>query len=71
MNLIDTLFKGDEQASEQVPCQRQYCKKTGIMNRRDHLGRTPLFVAVAFNNKKAVETLLYLGANPHIEDVYG
>ena len=24
-----------------------------------------------FNNKQAAETLLYLGANPHIQDVYG
>jgi ankyrin repeat protein len=34
-------------------------------------GRTALHMAVAFNNKNAVETLLFLNANPLIEDVYG
>jgi len=28
-------------------------------------------MAVAFNNKAAVETLLFLNANPLIEDIYG
>ena len=41
------------------------------MNLRDLCGRTPLHMAVAFNNKIAVETLMYLGANPHIKDAYG
>ena len=40
------------------------------MNLRDKKGRTPLHVAVAFNNKTAAECLLYLGANPHITDCY-
>ena len=41
------------------------------MNHRDKHGRTALHVAVAFNNKVAVETMLHLGANPHIADAYG
>ena len=41
------------------------------MNLRDKKGRTPLHMAVAFNNKAAAECLLYLGANPHIADCYG
>jgi hypothetical protein len=28
-------------------------------------------VAAAFNNRQALETLLFLGANPNIEDHYG
>ncbi len=43
----------------------------GLMNLRDFRGRTPLHVAIAFNNKVAAETLLYLGANPHVKDAYG
>ena len=43
----------------------------GLMNLRDYRGRTPLHVAIAFNNKVAAETLLYLGANPHVKDAYG
>ena len=27
-------------------------------------------MAIAFNNKVAAETLLYLGANPHVKDAY-
>jgi ankyrin repeat protein len=41
------------------------------MNLRDKKGRTPLHMAVAFNNKEAAETLMHLGASPHIEDAYG
>jgi len=41
------------------------------MNYRDHHGRTALHVAIAFNNKVAAETMLHLGANPHIKDAYG
>jgi ankyrin repeat protein len=68
---IDNLFSQGLEEREKRPCETQYCKPTSVINRRDHLGRTPLFVAVAFNNKQAVETLLYLGANPHIEDIFG
>ena len=28
-------------------------------------------MAIAFNNKVAAETMLHLGANPHIKDAYG
>lgn len=41
------------------------------MNWRDHKGRTALHLAIAFNNKVAVETMLHLGANPHVEDAFG
>ena len=41
------------------------------MNLRDKMGRTPLHMAIVFNNKEAAETLMYLGANPHVEDAYG
>lgn len=70
MNLIDTLFS-DKEPKEAVPCSKQFTKSTGIVNFRDKLGRTALHMAVAFGNKMAAETLLYLGANPHIEDVFG
>jgi ankyrin repeat protein len=66
MGLIDTLFCNLDE-KEPIPCEKQYSS----INRRDNKGRTALFVAVAFNNKQAVETLLHLGANPHIPDVYG
>ena len=68
MNLIDTLFIKEEKTEQGLI---QYCKSTGLINRRDHHGRTPLHVAVAFNNKTTVETLLNLGANPHVRDLYG
>jgi ankyrin repeat protein len=42
-----------------------------ILNFRDHKGRTPLHIASIWNNKIAVETLLYLKANPLIEDGAG
>ena len=65
--MIDTLFKkGDGE-------QNQVIEQTGpknILNYRDHLGRTALHLAVAVSNKEAVETLLYLGANPHVADVF-
>ena len=41
------------------------------MNYRDRQGRTALHMAIAFNNKVAAETMLHLGANPHIKDAYG
>jgi hypothetical protein len=41
------------------------------MNLRDKKGRTPLHMAIAFNNKETAEALLNLGASPHIEDAYG
>ena len=70
MLLLDGIFSNLE-AKESEPCKQQFCKNTSIINRRDHKGRTALFAAVAYNNKQAVETLLHLGANPHIEDIYG
>jgi len=66
MALIDNIYCTNSESKEQIPCKLQYCKPTAIVNRRDFLGRTPLHVAVMFNNKQAAETLLYLGANPHI-----
>ena len=42
-----------------------------IINWRDRKGRTALHLAVALNNKASVETLLFLNANPQIEDIYG
>ena len=68
MDLVDTLFKKDE-TNEQVPTTRQFLK--GLMNYRDLNGRTALHIAIAFNNKVAAETMLHLGANPHIKDAYG
>ena len=42
-----------------------------FVNHRDYQGATALHYAVAFGNKVAAETLLYLGSNPHIEDCFG
>ena len=42
-----------------------------ILNFRDHKGRTALHIAAIWNNKVALETLLYLKANPLIEDGAG
>ena len=39
-----------------------------LLNFRDHKGRTPLHIAAIWGNKAACETLLYLKANPLIED---
>jgi len=41
------------------------------MNFRDMRGRTALHVAAAFNNRSVCESLLFLGANPLIEDEFG
>lgn len=41
---------------------------SSIINFRDHKGRTALHVAAIWGNKNACETLLYLKANPLIED---
>ena len=43
----------------------------GLVNFRDFKGRTALHVAVIWGNKAACETLLYLKANPLIEDGAG
>ena len=64
MDLIDTLFVKEDEAIESVPTSKQMVK--GLMNCRDKKGRTALHMAIAFNNKVTAETLLYLGANPHI-----
>jgi ankyrin repeat protein len=42
-----------------------------LLNFRDHKGRTALHIAAIWNNKAACETLLYLRANPLIEDGAG
>ena len=42
-----------------------------LLNFRDHKGRTALHIAAIWNNKAACETLLYLKANPLIEDGAG
>lgn len=42
-----------------------------LINFRDHKGRTPLHIAAIWNNKAACETLLYLKANPLIDDGAG
>lgn len=42
-----------------------------ILNFRDYMGRTPLHIAAIWGNKNVVETLLYLKANPLIEDGAG
>ena len=69
MNLIDSLFLANVEAVETLPTKKQLVR--GLMNYRDMKGRTALHMAIAFNNKVAAETLLYLGANPHIADAYG
>ena len=68
MDLIDSLFKKEELV-ESIPSSRQVMK--GLMNYRDKNGRTALHMAISFNNKVAAETMLHLGANPHIKDAYG
>ena len=68
MDLIDSLFRREDK-TEETPIKAQYSRK--YINFRDKNGRTPLHVAVALNNKTSCETLLYLGANPHIPDCYG
>jgi ankyrin repeat protein len=70
MDLIDSLFT-DKPQQEQQPVTQQYGKPNNIMNLRDFKGRTPLHMAIAFNNKEAAEVLMHLGASPHIEDAYG
>lgn len=42
-----------------------------IINLRDHKGRTALHIAAIWGNKDAAETLLYLKANPLVEDGAG
>lgn len=61
---VDDPFDGDEEGQPQVAM-------TSLLNFRDWKGRTPLHFAVMFNNKAACESLLFLKANPHIEDAGG
>ena len=42
-----------------------------LINFRDHKGRTPLHIAVIWNNMAAVECLLKFKANSLIEDAKG
>lgn len=70
MDLIDSLFV-DKPPVETIPTTKQFGKLNAIMNLRDKKGRTPLHMAIAFNNKESTEALLNLGASPHIEDAYG
>lgn len=42
-----------------------------LINFRDYMGRTPLHICAMWSNKVACETLLFLKANPHIEDGAG
>ena len=42
-----------------------------LLNFRDWKGRTPLHYAVMFDNKQALEAMLYLKANPHVPDAGG
>ena len=70
MEAVDKLFLGEERKSqEKVGASTR--KGSAFVNHQDHLGRTALHSAIAFNNKIAAETLLYLGANPHLNDVFG
>jgi hypothetical protein len=78
MNKIDFLcipkdappFKpDDDEIFVGVPQVSETCKS--IVNFRDLRGRTPLHVAAALNHRNACETLLFLGANPLVEDIYG
>ena len=68
MDLIDSLFQENVEAIESLPVTKQVAR--GLMNHRDAKGRTALHMAIAFNNKVAAETLIYLGADPHIKDAY-
>lgn len=58
----DDLYVGVPQVSMQ---------STSIINFRDLRGRTPLHIAVALGNRPACESLLFLGANPLLEDIFG
>jgi ankyrin repeat protein len=62
--------KGDEDPVPSKTRLKQVSLKN-LCNYRDHLGRTPLHVAAMHQNKAAVETLLYIKSNPHIEDELG
>lgn len=67
MNKIDNLFISKPYKKGEV---LQVSLKS-MVNFRDRLGRTALHIAVAFENKAAVETLLFLNANPLIRDSFG
>ena len=66
MDKIDMVFLKEEKQNKSESMN----KKASFVNHADHLGRTALHVAVICNNKVAVETLLYLGANPHLTDCF-
>ncbi|TNV86076.1 hypothetical protein FGO68_gene9698 [Halteria grandinella] len=64
-------FMDDDEDNPYVGAPQIALQPSSIVNFRDIRGRTPLFIAVAFNNRVALESLLFLGANPHIADIYG
>jgi len=77
MDYSDTRHVGDQFE----PFERDWKKQQegghaqtsmkSLLNFRDHKGRTPLHIAAIWGNKDAAETLLYLKANPLIEDGAG
>ena len=82
MNKIDKLYIPASELNKKTPKKNKDQEEdefigppqvslNSIINFRDLKGRTALHIAVAFNNKNAVETLLFLNANPLIEDIFG
>ena len=69
---VDCPFEPIERDPDHPQKGRQpQASMKSLLNFRDYKGRTPLHVAAIFRNKAALETLLYLGANPLIEDGSG
>jgi len=71
MDSLDALFT--QAKPEEGKSQDSFKKKMKglFVNHQDKLGRTALHAAVAYGNRVAVETLLYLGSNPHLKDIWG
>ena len=45
--------------------------RSALLNAPDAQGKTALHIAAFLNNYQTVETLLFLGADPLVEDAYG
>lgn len=70
MDKSDTVHVDDAEF-DPIETGHKQVSMDSLINFRDHKGRTPLHIAVIWNNLSAVECLLKFKANTLIEDGKG
>jgi hypothetical protein len=66
--LHTAVSKGDMEAAKRFLAKNS---APGLVNQRDHLGRTPLYLAVQAGNRSLVRWLLSVGGDPGLTDDNG